>query len=380
MLKILRRLNRGLYVTGLRGNEIKDDVLEFIYRCRRLFFGDIVDQVLSRGKLFQAKPMLHLIKANGELTFKSKIPLLQHDEVGDYLNIATLFLNNTCGRNCSICGYAYKQIFNCTSGGNHREELGLDEIDAFLEQAACSTSLYRVNLMGGNILQYSGWNKLPDVLKKYDVRFEYYINYRNIIQNTGEKIKTLDQVSGTLHVLINPPASAEHVEEVLVFLTRAKIKVVYQFLVEEESDYSLAMKIISKHRIENYEFAPVYNGRNETVFKENFFITKSAISKAKPSMKNIYSRMLLNVLFFKSIIIKSDKKVYASLFKSSIGDLGRDTLFEIIKNELERGTVWNRIRRHVKPCKSCPFNAICPPISNYEYALEKYNLCNIFEG
>ena len=45
--------------------------------------------------------------------------------------------------------------------------------------------------------------------------------------------------------------------------------------------------------------------------------------------------------------------------------------------EIHESKNWFRTRSKVKPCKSCIYNALCPPISNYEYYLKEYNLCNI---
>ncbi len=47
--------------------------------------------------------------------------------------------------------------------------------------------------------------------------------------------------------------------------------------------------------------------------------------------------------------------------------------------EMYRGKSWRRIRKKVEPCKKCTFEALCPPLSNYEYALGANNLCHIRE-
>ena len=54
-----------------------------------------------------------------------------------------------------------------------------------------------------------------------------------------------------------------------------------------------------------------------------------------------------------------------------------DDFREMIVKEIIRGKSWKLTRRKVMPCKKCVYCDICPPISNYEKAIGKYNLCKI---
>jgi pseudo-rSAM protein len=75
------------------------------------------------------------------------------------------------------------------------------------------------------------------------------------------------------------------------------------------------------------------------------------------------------------LTVLSNKKVYANLNNPGIEILGRDDILDIVYKEMHKGKSWTKIRKYVTPCKSCVFNALCPPISNYEYTLGKYDLC-----
>ena len=52
-------------------------------------------------------------------------------------------------------------------------------------------------------------------------------------------------------------------------------------------------------------------------------------------------------------------------------------IHEVLLKELHNGKGWFKVRKHLTPCKGCIYNQICPPISNYEYALSRNNLCGI---
>ncbi|MBE9468407.1 MAG: hypothetical protein IMY72_08845 [Bacteroidetes bacterium] len=53
-------------------------------------------------------------------------------------------------------------------------------------------------------------------------------------------------------------------------------------------------------------------------------------------------------------------------------------LYDAVYREMNIGKNWFKLRTNTKPCCNCLYNTLCPPISNYEYALGKYNLCNVY--
>lgn len=378
VLKVLRRLKKNLYITGLKGKEINAAVRDFINHCRQYFLGDILDKAITKGKPFQAAPMLRLTNNPDELTFKSTLPVVEKDEIGNYLDIIDIYLNDTCSQVCTVCDYGYKQILNCTAASGKKEELSPGVIDTFLQEAQQTTSLYKLNILGGNILHYSNLEQLVQVFSKYNFQLNYYINYLNLQANHGQRVKVLAQAPGTIHVPVNPPVQPDAFTKASALLRDLGMPVVYQFIIETEKDVLSAQEIISVHQLENHEFAPLYTEAGKDFFQNNLFTEKSAIESSKPTRKNIFARMSVNTLSFKKLTVMSNGKVYANLFRSAVGRLGKDSVLAIITGELKRGTVWNKVRRNVSPCKGCPYNALCPPISTYEYAAGRYNLCIIY--
>lgn len=377
VLRILRKLKTDLYVTMIPPKDLSKKMAAFIGQCRLNYFGDILDTKLCKSKPFQAKPILRLAPTHDELTFKSKIPVLENDEIGDFLKVASFYLNNSCHQDCPNCSYAFKQVLNCTAGRGQSKELNPNDIDKFLNEAQ-STSLYKLNILGGNILEYPFLESLVKILSKYDLQIDYYINYHNIAEDSVNSIDVLRDMPGMVHAQVNPPLMVDILNRSSARLGILKMPVKYHFIVEGEKDFNSAQKMIATHKLQNYDFSPVYTEENGRFFEDNLFITKEAIESSKPTMKNTFARTTLNTLSFGNIIVLPDKRVYANLNRSSIGKFGRDTVLEIIKNELSHGTAWNRVRKNVLPCKSCPYNALCPPISNYEYAIGQYNLCKIW--
>lgn len=61
--------------------------------------------------------------------------------------------------------------------------------------------------------------------------------------------------------------------------------------------------------------------------------------------------------------------------------IGRDLvlliLFAIHYFIIRKRGIWFRVRNQVQPCRTCVYEVLCPPLSNYEYALHRNNLCHI---
>jgi len=57
--------------------------------------------------------------------------------------------------------------------------------------------------------------------------------------------------------------------------------------------------------------------------------------------------------------------------------IATDTFYQLISNELVHNYAWKRTRTK-SPCKMCVYQFLCPPPSNYEYALKCNNLCHVW--
>jgi pseudo-rSAM protein len=115
------------------------------------------------------------------------------------------------------------------------------------------------------------------------------------------------------------------------------------------------------------------------------FIAKKNILESKPSTKDILSKGAVNQSLYGNITVLSNGDVHSNLNFDKIGNIKKETLHEIMYNQLKERKrsilykTWWRTREHVKPCKYCHYNLLCPSISNYELAIGRNNLCRIWE-
>ena len=136
-------------------------------------------------------------------------------------------------------------------------------------------------------------------------------------------------------------------------------------------------KNISKINITDYIIHPYYNKSNLSLFKNNVFITKQDIFEAKPTQNDIFVRQVLNPINFWKLFVKCNGNIYSNLNNPILGNINNVSIYDSVYKEMDKGKSWWKLRTNIKPCNNCLYNLLCPPISNYEYVIGKYNLCNI---
>jgi pseudo-rSAM protein len=384
VMRILRKLDdiRNMYVIPLKAGAVTPEVLGFIKEIRGGFCGDIVDAACSEKKPFQFKPMPRVFQTTRLMTFEPKLKLLQRDEIEEYLEVLDIYINNECSLDCAVCKTAYKQFPHCTKKGNRKNELTLRDLNILLEELKISP-IYQLNILGGNILKHSQLLDITRTLNGFSFKKDYYIHYLNAADNPGWLAAVSKEPLNTIHLLVSLPV--DKVDKEVLSKVRGKMKdsgVNYEvhFLVEASGDMDVIETLCAEEEPGAIHLHPYFNGRNLRFFSENIFIDKEAVIESGPGMKKIFSNMIINSLNFRRLTVMSGKDVYANPVHPKIGKLGRESIFDIVRKELVKARSWGKVRKNVAPCKGCEFNALCPPISNYEYALGKYNLCTIHAG
>ena len=381
IFKIIKRLNSdsNLYVIKIKTSQIDRQTSKFISQIRELYFGDIVDTSLSTKKPIQFKPILNLQTTVEGLFFNDDKPKsLFHDELPDYLNILNFHINNDCQQACTICTNSYKQFQCCYKGESGKSELAIEDIKNMMTQIGNNSNLHKLNILGGNIFLHT---KLEDIVSYFNhiqVLKEYHFHFLNI-QVRPTFFKMMEGNGNQITVTIHFPADEDELAGKIKILERYQLKnkLGFQFIVQREADIKLAETLISEFKLEKTQLAPFFNGENLDFFKDYVFLDRESILEGKPQMNEILEHTVLNQCDFKKFTVLSDKTVYANLNHPKIGELGKDHVMQIIYNELHKGKSWTKVRKNVNPCKSCVYNALCPPISNYEYAMGRYNLCEI---
>ncbi len=384
LIKLLREVDdwRNLYVIGLTNAELSPDILKMINDVRRTYSGDIIDFAQVEEKPIQFKPELKFFTTHDELTFNTGIPVLEKDEIGSYLKEATLFLNDNCSQKCINCSKTFKQMLYCTCSGKLMPDFSIESFKQLLNQFE-ETELEQLNITGANILKYEHLDEVTSILNQTLFNVDYHILLDNLCDNLPWYNKLGESPKNTLNVFISSQSEGNKVVaqciETTSLLIRHGVDTVYHFNVQSDKELLDVEKLITDCNIEQFEIHPYFNGENIDFFRNNIFISKEALSEYKISMATIMARKKINNIAFQQLTILCNGEVYANLNHSKIGNIQKQSIFESLKKEMSNGNSWKRTRNSVSPCKNCPYNCLCPPISNYDYVIERFDLCNIYE-
>lgn len=377
IIKLVKRMKSSgnLLVVLLTAAQLKDPVIsEFIGSVRAAFMGDLIDTSYSAGKPVQMQPVVSI-----DEDIRQQKKGTDGPEVKDVLeNLVEIFLyiDNSCGRNCSICKDAYRQFPCCTEGEKGRGELHISKIKSVIEEITHS-SLVNLNILGGDIFKYSDFKALTGMINHLNVRKTYHAHYLNIVED-GTLLKFLNPRYSRLKILTPFPVEEEKLKDACRIARNNRIKYEVAFILQSSGEFEDAEVLVSSLELEAYSYQPFFNGENLDFFLEGVFTGREEILESKPEMKEIYANSVVNRSNFGRLTVLANGNIYANVNASRLGVLGKESVNDALYKELLYGKSWRRIRKHLEPCKRCIFESLCPPVSNYSFAIGKPNLCFTF--
>jgi len=93
-------------------------------------------------------------------------------------------------------------------------------------------------------------------------------------------------------------------------------------------------------------------------------------------MKDIFRKHIINKDNFGKLFILSNGDIYANILHKKLGNIKTDSIYQIVKKEIEIGESWLRIRNQ-KPCCDCLYQYICPSPSDLDLMIGQLNLCTV---
>jgi pseudo-rSAM protein len=379
MFGLIKRLNKNknLYVLKLKLQERNNvDIMNFIEKIRLNYMGDIIKSAIVLNKPIQIKPIFNIQKDLKILKFSEDITV--GTRIMQNVTNISIYINSNCEQECEYCLSAYKQFHNCTKSKAPNIELNISGIKKNLNNLI-SSNIQKVNILGGNILLYKDFKELLVLLNKYEFNTEFHINYKNLAKINMEYLKLLSNPKFFVNVLFDYPINENTLFSIYTWFKDSQINLIYSFVIENIEQFYKVEQIISNLSLTNYLILPYYNKKNMSFFKRNIFSTKKDILDSKTSLEKIYIRQVLNENYFGKLIIMNDGSVLSNLNEKPVINIKLKNLHEAAYKGMKDSKNWRKIRSNVEPCKTCLYKFICPPISNYEYALGKYNLCNVIK-
>jgi uncharacterized protein len=379
--KILNLLMRMLslknqQVVLLKKSQLENPVIsQFVSDVKKHFMGDIIAASYSKGKPIQMMPKV-IIKRDVNFLKKNNYTTVGENALA-YLTEIFLYISNKCSQKCNICNSAYKQFTFCTLNKKNNKHLDIKKIKILFAQLKGS-SLAHLNILGGDIFTHPSFEELIDIVEGNPADITFYVHYLNLTSEKSDltnRLKLLRKQSLLLTIYVTFPLDEKKLKAVLDAVKAVEIKYQFMFVVQNENEFLEAESIILSLNIDYVDYRPFYNGRNLDFFRENVFWDKDEVISCKPTLKQIYQNSFINTLNFGRLSIFSNGAIHTNANTSRLGILGENSIYDVLSKELCYGKSWRRVRKNVAPCKQCSFQALCPPLTNYSYAIGKNNLC-----
>jgi pseudo-rSAM protein len=372
LLPIFEKLtdSRNMYFVELDESEKSNMTNTFVEELRGKFMGDILNILPNSNKPVQLFPLLNFQK--DETRFKEGYFSSIGDDVMHYLKEMTLFINSYF-ENINEIPSVYKNQFHFPTLDNRNDILSLNDIREIVEQTKIC-DIENLNILGGDILLHTEIEEIVSFLNDCNFlkTFHFYCNEKNLQQKInlvlGNRINIyIDSDIGINELAIIKNASGQD-------------SLSFTFILTNEEDYNFFEKIITENSFENYILKPFFNGENESFFKENVFVTKEDLFEVVHEQNDIFAKSKINLNNFGKLIILNNGDVLANINGKPLGNIYVISIKDAVYKELQSKESWRLTKNEVEVCKDCIYNQLCPSISNYEYALGRFNLCSIREN
>lgn len=345
-------------------------------RMRLIDWYDFIKENKSHKKPVSIPAILNIHRERRKMMLDPERNL--GEDIKKYLHKVNIYINSykRSDHNNLLFTRGYKQFLYPYSLGKYTE-LKINWLQTLLDQIK-EVAAFNLTILGGNIFQYNQIEALTGYLETLPMKKEFAVFYRDVNRDRLSSIdwKKLDKTS--LRVFVEPQFQQDEMERCFELIQRFNISATFQFPVETERDLDRLDEMTGLPEGSKFLVKPFYNGNNYRFFRKNVFIKTADLSDPPITKRDIYARSIMNSNMFGEITILSSGDIYSNVNENRIGTIDRE-IREVLVKEVHDGKGWFRIRKHLTPCKGCIYNQICPPISNYEYALSRNNLCTISE-
>lgn len=355
---------------------LHDDLKDFVLLIKKEFFGDIVDQALTLKKPFQIKPFV-LINQSTDLDGGNDEYLLYYDLMKNIRELS-LYITSHCGQDCRECDGVYKQVPFCTCVSKERGYMSFSAMAVLIEKLR-KIGIPRLNILGGNIFEHPEINRVIFLLNLCEMEINYYSHMKNLAQvYTNHKLfKAINTRNSRLTLLINELSTVDAYDHLIEALPFPAENIVYHFVLENEADLARVERFVERHAIQRYLLHSFYNGSNHDFFEKFVFIDSTDIRENTLDMKELLTRKSINTNDFGKVYIMANGDLHTNVNQPALGNIEHEAIQQLIRKEMCDGKSWRRVREAVETCKECLYHHLCPPLSNYEYALGRNNLCHI---
>lgn len=332
---------------------------QFVEDIRAKFMGDIIPFKSPCIKPVQPLPLVHL-RENIQ-TYKIDDHSTEGTDVVKYLSEITIYLYTACEYNCKYCQSYNKQFHCCSKLAKETDSnIDLSLLKKLVESLVESEFSGRINLFAGDYLLFEqNIENLCNILYPVLNLCRLHCHAKAISHIPFNK---LDIPRDNINVLLDDSAN----EELLAFLKKESIKNL-TLIISNNEEFHKFGEMLTGDTYFNYMIQPFYTNHNRDFFKKYIYLNEKDILTGVKDMQYIHQNLILNSNFFGQLIMYPNGDIYTNTNSNfPIGNLGDNTVAEIVYFAItSKDSHWMKTRE-LPLCKTCIFQYLCPPTSNYE--------------
>ncbi|MBR8702997.1 TIGR04150 pseudo-rSAM protein [Porphyromonas levii] len=346
----------------------QDDIFDKLDQINisHLFFGDFFG-IIKKDSSTKPLNLLPILSLNQDLERNSNIPI----EALNNLIQLNIYITNECNLGCNHCKDIHNQMYSCTKYIPNGI-LPMEIFNKILSQCEFS-NLSQVSLSGGNVFLHPYLEEMVSALNQKSIHVQIVTSITHYLDNVDRINKSVLCESNFL-VIIDDSSIG-----LLSFMKdRSKNRrEVFIYIVSSEESLAKYNKLANEYEELELTPYPIYNGNNLDFLINNVYITTESVFNCKHDFRSIFCNQKINSNFYGSLIIFPDASVRSALNSKVIGNLEYEDLSKMIDQEIRKGNTWRLVRNKQEPCKDCLFRDLCPPISDLEMCVERYDLCTL---
>ena len=353
------------------GNQISVDnsLQEFIEVLHQEYLGGLIDVNISHNEPLQLYSTVQQDESGVAR------PIYRDAVIRDII----VYTNSICRQSCVFCARAHQQFTCCGEVNSQPEVLKFQYLERFVGELA--TEPTSLTFSGGDIFSYQHIEKLLDLLSRNPRcgSTTFCGHFLNVPMEQRQLIK-LSQCQIILKMIIPWSFDENGLATRVAHINDFGLEAESVFVVKDQIDINRAVEVASKLRTTKVSLRPYYDGGNDVFFRDQVFLDLQTLLDPPPTLFDIQANSVLNRLCYGTFVVLSNGDICENVSMPPIGNIHNCTMREAATREINGGGAWFTTRNGVAPCRDCVFQNLCPPLSAYEYALGRNNLCHIWES
>jgi len=376
IIEFLNRNKNNLYVFPFLPEDLKNtEIKDFISEIKSHAMGFVYTSQITP---IQFSPALKLEDVHKSDNYKINDSFNKIHNSCNNIDTLFLYINHTNESISAVKQYLYRRTSEYDENQKY-EEINFEYLKKNISSIVISNRLREVNLLGDHIGEYSHIDFLIDFFADHsnDVFINVYIdaNY------TNRDFKQIEKISHFKHGKITFCISRKFENDKLLNLIHLDLakKMEVICLVEQDDDIYYFESLLTQYQL-SYKLIPIYNGKNLSFFKTNVFIDQKDIDNIFLNQNQVFRNQTLNFNYYGKMTVLPNGDVHSNIYTNPLGNIAKDSLVQLINNEIDStSNSWFCVKQNLTPCNKCVYNILCPPVSNYEFILNRFNLCTIKE-